>query len=52
MVRLRQMPGPIGDPAGFLPDGYTGSFVVAFRYTGSGPNSQTTNYRIDDVVIQ
>jgi hypothetical protein len=37
---------------GFLPDGYTGSFVVAFRYTGSGPNSQTTNYRIDDVVIQ
>lgn len=38
--------------AGFLPDGFTGSFVVAFRYTGSGPNSQTTNYRIDDVVIQ
>jgi hypothetical protein len=37
---------------GFLPDGYTGSFVVAFRYTGSGPNGQTTNYRIDDVVIQ
>jgi hypothetical protein len=35
-----------------LPAGYTGSFVIGFRYTGSGANSQTTNFRIDDVVIQ
>jgi hypothetical protein len=35
-----------------LPSGYTGSFVVGFRYTGSGPNGQTTNFRIDNVVIQ
>lgn len=35
-----------------LPAGYTGSFVVGFRYTGSGPNGQTTSLRLDDVVIQ
>ena len=35
-----------------LPVGYTGSFVIGFRYTGSDPNGQTTNLRIDDVVIQ
>lgn len=35
-----------------LPAGYTGPFVVGFRYTGSDPNGQTTNVRIDDVVIQ
>jgi hypothetical protein len=35
-----------------LPAGYTGPFVVGFRYTGSGTNAQTTNFRIDDVVIQ
>ncbi|WKZ65211.1 MAG: DUF5689 domain-containing protein [Flavobacteriales bacterium] len=35
-----------------LPPGYTGAFVVGFRYTGSGPNGQTTNFRIDDVQIQ
>jgi hypothetical protein len=36
----------------YLPAGYTGTFAVAFRYTGAGPSGQTTNYRIDDVVIQ
>jgi hypothetical protein len=35
-----------------LPPGYSGSFVVGFRYTGSGTTGQTTNFRIDDVVIQ
>ena len=35
-----------------LPAGYTGSFVVGFRYTGSGTTGQTTNYRVDDVLIQ
>lgn len=34
---------------GYLPNGYTGGFVVAFRYTGSGPNNQDTNMRVDDV---
>jgi Family of unknown function (DUF5689)/Domain of unknown function (DUF5017) len=28
------------------------NFVIGFKYTGSGPNSQTTSYRVDDVVIQ
>ncbi|MFZ1686152.1 MAG: DUF5689 domain-containing protein [Flavobacteriales bacterium] len=36
---------------GYLPIGYTGGFVVAFRYTGSGPNNQDTNFRVDDVQI-
>ncbi len=35
-----------------LPPGYTGNFVIGFRYTGSDPNGETTNFRIDDVVIQ
>lgn len=39
------------DLSAALPAGYTGPFVVGFRYTGSGPNGQTTNLRIDDVVI-
>ena len=43
--------GPI-DLSTVLPGGFTGSFVVGFRYTGSGPNGETTNLRIDDVVIQ
>ncbi|MBL7963044.1 MAG: choice-of-anchor J domain-containing protein [Flavobacteriales bacterium] len=38
--------------AGYMPMGYTGSFVIAFRYTGSGPGGLTTTYRVDDVVIQ
>lgn len=37
---------------GYLPQGYTGDFVIGFRYTGSGPSGQTTNYRVDNVVIQ
>jgi Family of unknown function (DUF5689) len=40
------------DLGSVLPVGYTGSFVIGFRYTGSDPNGQTTNFRIDDVVIQ
>lgn len=35
-----------------LPAGYTGPFVVGFKYTGSDTNNQNTNIRIDDVVIQ
>ena len=40
------------DLGAYLPAGYSGSFVIGFRYTGSAPNGQTTNFRIDDVVIQ
>lgn len=40
------------DLSAVLPSGYTGSFVIGFRYTGSDPSGQTTNLRIDDVVIQ
>lgn len=35
-----------------LPAGYSGDFVVGFRYTGSGPNGQTIRINVDDVVIQ
>ena len=35
-----------------LPPGFSGSFVVGFRYSGSAANGQTTNIRIDDVMIQ
>lgn len=35
-----------------LPAGYTGPFVIGFRYSGSDTNNQNTNIRIDDVVIQ
>jgi hypothetical protein len=37
---------------GYLPMGYTGNFYIGFRYTGSGPNNQTTSYRIDNIIIQ
>jgi uncharacterized protein (TIGR02145 family) len=39
------------DLSALLPPGYSGSFVIGFRYTGSGPTGQTTNFRIDDVMI-
>ncbi len=35
-----------------LPAGYTGSFVIGFRYTGGATTGQTTNLRIDDIAIQ
>jgi hypothetical protein len=35
----------------YLPPGFTGSFVVAFRYSGGDP-SNTTRYDVDDVMIQ
>jgi hypothetical protein len=37
--------------AGYLPQGYTGNFHIGFKYVGSGPNGQTTNFRIDNVKI-
>lgn len=40
------------DLASALPGGFTGSFVIGFRYTGNGTTGQTTNIRIDDVMIQ
>lgn len=43
--------GPI-DLSAALPGGFSGSFVVGFRYTGSGTGGETTNFRIDDVAIQ
>lgn len=39
------------DLAPYLPVGYTGTFYIAFRYTGGDP-SNTTRYDIDDVQIQ
>ncbi|MEZ4806811.1 MAG: DUF5689 domain-containing protein [Flavobacteriales bacterium] len=38
------------DLASSLPSGYTGSFVIGFRYSGNS-SSQTTNFRVDDVQI-
>jgi hypothetical protein len=38
--------------ASLLPVGYSGGFVVGFKYSGSGPNGQTMRINIDDVVIQ
>lgn len=43
--------GPI-DLSTVLPTGYSGSFVVGFRYSGNGTTGQTTNFIIDDVAIQ
>lgn len=34
-----------------LPSGFSGTFVVAFKYTGSYPASETTAYRIDQVEV-
>lgn len=36
----------------YVPAGYAGNFYIGFRYTGSGPNNQTTSYRIDNIIIQ
>lgn len=38
--------------APYLPQGYTGTFVIGFKYVGSNAAQQTTNHRIDNVVIQ
>ena len=40
------------DLASVLPGGFNGTFVVGFKYSGNGGNGQTTNIRIDDVMIQ
>jgi hypothetical protein len=34
-----------------LPPGYTGTFVIAFKYTGSYTASETTAYRVDQVDV-
>ena len=31
---------------------YTGVGYIAFRYQGSGPNGQTTSYRVDNIVVK
>lgn len=36
---------------GYLPQGYTGNFVIGYKYVGSASAQQTTNFRIDDVQI-
>lgn len=36
----------------YLPQGYNGTFVIGFRYSGSVNAGTTTNFRIDDIVIQ
>jgi hypothetical protein len=45
------IPSGLIDIAPLLP-GFSGSFVVGFRYTGSGPNGQTMRINLDDVAIQ
>lgn len=35
---------------GFMPQGYTGTFHIAFRYNGNGTDA-TSSYRVDNVVI-
>ena len=42
---------PSGDVslAGILPSGYTGTFVVAFKYAGDAVNS--TTYRVDNIQV-
>gem|GEM_PF-2908203 len=35
-----------------LPAGYTGTFVIGFRYTGNAGMGQTTNISLDDVLIE
>lgn len=40
------------DLGSVLPAGYSGSYVIGFRYSGNGATGQTTNVRIDDVAIQ
>ncbi len=35
---------------GFMPQGYTGNFHVAFRYNGNGTDA-TSSYRVDNVII-
>ncbi len=32
--------------------GFTGSVRIGFKYVGSGPGSQTTSFRIDDVKVE
>jgi len=34
-----------------LPSGYSGNFVVGFKYTGNSQTNQTTIYRIDNVQV-
>lgn len=46
------VPSGAVDLGALLPAGYTGSFVIGFKYTGSDTNNQNTNIRIDDVIIQ
>jgi hypothetical protein len=36
---------------GYLPQGYTGSFFIGFRYDGNGNESLTTSFRLDNIVI-
>ena len=46
------IPSGVLDLSQVLPQGYTGTFVVGFRFQGSDPNGQTTNMRLDDVQLQ
>jgi hypothetical protein len=36
---------------GYLPQGYTGSFFIGFRYDGNGSTGETTSFRLDNIVI-
>lgn len=36
---------------GFMPQGYTGSFFIGFRYDGNGASGETTSFRLDNIII-
>lgn len=40
------------DLTGYLPQGYTGNFFIAFRYTGSAPEGKTGTSALDDIYIR
>ena len=40
------------DLSGYLPQGYTGNFHIAFRYTGSAPAEKTGTSALDNIYIR
>ena len=37
--------------SGYLPQGFTGTFYIGFRYDGNGATSLTTSFRLDNINI-
>jgi len=40
------------DLSTYLPIGYTGNYFIAFKYYGSKLNGYTTNFYLDDILVQ